>query len=105
MLRLFVTRHGETVLNTQRKLQGWKDSDLTENGMENALSLGNRLKDVEFHSIYASPSNRTLMTASLIKGDDIRVRPWYGEVLMSWGSDPVFPRHMFHLVCGISLGK
>lgn len=32
MLRLFVTRHGETVLNTQRKLQGWKDSDLTENG-------------------------------------------------------------------------
>jgi broad specificity phosphatase PhoE len=34
LLRLFVTRHGGTVLNTQRKLQGWKDSDLTENGME-----------------------------------------------------------------------
>ncbi|MGM0853472.1 MAG: histidine phosphatase family protein [Bacillota bacterium] len=29
-------------MNTQRKLQGWKDSELTENGMENALSLGNR---------------------------------------------------------------
>jgi broad specificity phosphatase PhoE len=36
LLRLFVTKHGETVMNTRRKLQGWKDSDLTENGMENA---------------------------------------------------------------------
>ena len=68
LLRLFVTRHGETVWNTQKKLQGWKDSDLTENGIKNALSLGNRLKGVEFKSIYASPSKRTLMTATLIKG-------------------------------------
>jgi broad specificity phosphatase PhoE len=79
LLRLFVTKHGETVLNTQRKLQGWKDSDLTENKMENALSLGNRLKDVEFHSIYASPSNRTLMTAALIKGGDNGVRPRFSK--------------------------
>lgn len=43
--------------------------------MENALSLGNRVKDVEFHSIYARPSNRTLMTAALIKGGDNGFRP------------------------------
>ena len=66
LLRLFVTRHGETIWNTQKKLQGWKDSDLTETGRRNALLLGNRLQDVEFHSIYASPSKRTLMTAQLI---------------------------------------
>ncbi|WP_141430636.1 histidine phosphatase family protein [Bacillus sp. 03113] len=69
MLRLFITRHGETVWNTQKKLQGWKDSDLTEKGIKNALSLGNRLKDIEFQSIYSSPSKRTLMTAKLILGD------------------------------------
>ncbi len=69
MIRLFVTRHGETVWNTQKKLQGWKDSDLTEKGINNALSLGNRLKDVAFDAIYASPSKRTLHTADLIKGN------------------------------------
>jgi len=68
MLRLFVIRHGETIWNTQKKLQGWNDSDLTEKGIKNALSLGNRLRDVEFQSIYASPSKRTLKTATLIKG-------------------------------------
>ena len=68
LLRLFITRHGETIWNTQRRLQGWSDSDLTENGMKNALSLGERLKDIEFRSIYASPSKRTVHTAVLIKG-------------------------------------
>ena len=67
LLRLFVTRHGETIWNTQKKLQGWSDSDLTENGIKNALSLGDRLKDIEFQSIYASPSKRTVHTAALIK--------------------------------------
>ena len=68
LLRLFVTRHGETIWNTQRKLQGWSNSDLTENGIENALLLGDRLKDIDFQSIYASPSKRTVHTATLIKG-------------------------------------
>lgn len=69
MLKLFVTRHGETVWNTHQRLQGWKDSELTENGIQNALLLGNRLKDIEFQSIYASPSKRTIHTATLIKGN------------------------------------
>ncbi|RZT15543.1 phosphoglycerate mutase [Fictibacillus sp. BK138] len=69
LLRLFVTRHGETIWNTQQKLQGWKDSDLTKNGVKNALSLGSRLRDLEFQSIYASPSRRTLITAELIRGE------------------------------------
>jgi broad specificity phosphatase PhoE len=42
-----------------KKLQGWKDSDLTKSGIENALSLGSRLRDIEFQSIYASRSKRT----------------------------------------------
>ena len=69
LLKLFITRHGETIWNTQKRLQGWKDSDLTENGINNALLLGNRLKDIEFTSIYTSPSKRTLHTAHLIIGD------------------------------------
>jgi len=69
LLRLYVTRHGETIWNTQKRLQGWKDSDLTERGVKNALALGNRLSEVNFHTIYSSPSNRTMETARLIRGE------------------------------------
>ncbi|WP_042351932.1 histidine phosphatase family protein [Bacillus massiliigorillae] len=66
MLRLYVTRHGETVWNTQRRLQGWKDSPLTEKGIHHAKLLGNRLQDVEFQAVYSSPSNRTVTTTECI---------------------------------------
>lgn len=69
VLNLYITRHGETIWNTEKRLQGWKDSALTENGVENAKLLGERLKDTEFDMIYASPSTRARMTAELIKGD------------------------------------
>lgn len=29
---LYLMRHGETLFNVQRKIQGWCDSPLTENG-------------------------------------------------------------------------
>ncbi|MCA1318657.1 histidine phosphatase family protein [Bacillus tianshenii] len=69
MLTLYITRHGETVWNTEKKLQGWKDSELTENGKRNARLLGERLKEVDFTAVYSSPSQRTLATAELILGD------------------------------------
>lgn len=69
LLKLYVVRHGETIWNTEKKLQGWKDSQLTENGMKNALLLGDRLKNIVFESIYTSPSGRTKDTAKLISGD------------------------------------
>lgn len=72
LLKLYVIRHGETVWNTEKKLQGWKDSELTENGMENALLLGDRLKGIDFESIYTSPSGRTKDTAKLISGDRVQ---------------------------------
>ncbi|WPK13765.1 histidine phosphatase family protein [Lysinibacillus louembei] len=69
MLTLYITRHAETIWNTEGRLQGWQDSDLTESGKKNALGLGNRLKDVAFDAIYASSSKRTLETAALVKGN------------------------------------
>jgi len=32
-------------------MQGWKDSELTEKGIDNAKRLGERLKDVNFDVI------------------------------------------------------
>lgn len=68
MLTFYITRHGETEWNTQKRMQGWSDSELTANGISNAVSLGNRMKAIELDAIYASPSKRTFSTANLIKG-------------------------------------
>jgi len=76
VLRLYITRHGETEWNIERRMQGWKDSSLTPKGVENAIALGNRLKDVDFNCIYSSSSRRTIHTAELIRGNrDIHIIP------------------------------
>ncbi|WP_223701826.1 histidine phosphatase family protein [Sutcliffiella deserti] len=69
MLSLYITRHGETVWNREKKLQGWKDSELTEQGKINAQLLGVRLRNTEFQRVYSSPSERTMTTAKLITGE------------------------------------
>lgn len=69
MLQLYITRHGETEWNIERRMQGHKDSKLTAKGIKDAAALGNRLKDVEFSRIYTSSSGRTVHTAELIRGN------------------------------------
>ncbi|RLQ90029.1 histidine phosphatase family protein [Planomicrobium sp. Y74] len=91
MLTLYITRHGETEWNLEKRMQGWGDSPLTEKGKKNALELGGRLKDTEFEAVYASPSLRAFSTAQAIcaerkleiKVDDklreINVGEWEGK--------------------------
>ncbi|ERI93081.1 phosphoglycerate mutase family protein [Clostridiales bacterium oral taxon 876 str. F0540] len=74
MLRLYITRHGETEWNIQGRMQGWKNSNLTAKGVSNAKALGESLKGVEFKKVYCSPLDRTRHTAELIlSGRDIPV--------------------------------
>ena len=68
-MKLYIVRHGETEWNRIGKLQGWQNSDLTEEGIKNAMKLGERLKDIDFAHIYTSPQNRALVTAKHIKGN------------------------------------
>ena len=41
---LYILRHGETAWNTERRMQGNKNSDLTELGRRQALAVGRGLK-------------------------------------------------------------
>jgi broad specificity phosphatase PhoE/uncharacterized membrane protein YbaN (DUF454 family) len=69
VMKIYLTRHGETKWNKEGKMQGWKDSALTEKGIENAKRLGDNLKHINFHCIYCSPLGRALDTAKYIRGD------------------------------------
>lgn len=95
MVTLYITRHGETVWNREKRMQGWLDSDLTEKGEENAKSLGEKLKNTDFTAIFSSPSGRTKATTKLIRGDrdipiiydenlkEINMGDWEGKELLS----------------------
>lgn len=41
---LYMLRHGETVWNTERRMQGTRNSDLTERGRAQALAMGRTLR-------------------------------------------------------------
>ena len=41
---LYMLRHGETVWNTERRMQGTRNSDLTERGRAQALAMGRALR-------------------------------------------------------------
>ncbi|QOY37860.1 histidine phosphatase family protein [Anaerobacillus isosaccharinicus] len=69
MLNIYFTRHGETQWNIEQRLQGWKNSELTEEGVRNAQLLGERLYQTNFRTIYSSSSERALKTAKIICSD------------------------------------
>lgn len=68
-MELYIIRHGKTYWNEQRKIQGWADIDLTEEGRDVARETAEALKDVHFDAIYASPLKRAYDTACILKGD------------------------------------
>lgn len=68
-MKLYITRHGTTQWNIERRLQGWNDSPLTKEGINRAIRLGQSLADVDFDVIYSSPQDRALSTAKLIRGN------------------------------------
>lgn len=68
-MKIYITRHGETEWNKEGRMQGWKNSNLTEDGIKNAKKLGKRLKHVDFDCIYCSPLGRAVDTAKYIRQD------------------------------------
>jgi broad specificity phosphatase PhoE len=66
---LYITRHGETLWNTEGRMQGWNDSPLTKLGITQAEWLRDRIKDTNIDAIYSSPSGRSFNTAKIVKGN------------------------------------
>mgnify|MGYP000898985733 CR=1 FL=1 len=66
MTTLYITRHGETIWNTEKRMQGHRDSDLSPLGLQQAGWIADRLRDVSFDAAYSSPCNRAWQTALAI---------------------------------------
>ncbi|MBC2377982.1 histidine phosphatase family protein [Listeria welshimeri] len=65
-LNVYLVRHGKTMFNTSRRVQGWSDTPLTKEGIEVAEFLGRGLREVPFEAVYTSDRGRTIETAGII---------------------------------------
>ena len=68
MKTVYLMRHGETLFNQQKKIQGWCDSPLTELGKKQALIAKNYFikNGIELDSAYSSTSERACDTLELV---------------------------------------
>ena len=68
-LTFYLVRHGRTLWNEQGLLQGFGNSDLTEQGVKGAKQTGVALKHIPFVAAYSSCLQRTIDTAQYILGE------------------------------------
>jgi probable phosphoglycerate mutase len=64
--QFIVIRHGETAWNAQSRIQGHLDSPLNEEGLAQALLVGERLAREAFSTLYSSDLGRAVQTAQPI---------------------------------------
>lgn len=65
-MKLYATRHGETVWNAQDKVSGLTDVELTEKGIEQAQELAKKLEGKPIDLMLVSPLKRAQDTAKII---------------------------------------
>ena len=86
MVSFYIVRHGQTLLNSLDRAQGWSDSLLTDAGKQTAVEVGHKLKGIDFNAAYTSDMLRAVQTAELVLGEnknsaipikkDARLREW-----------------------------
>src|ERR1700730_12809013 len=64
--RIFMVRHGATVLSAEDRFAGVTDVELSEEGREQARDLAERLSRQKITAVYASPLGRTVETARIL---------------------------------------
>lgn len=71
-MKITITRHSKTLWNKGKRLQGCKDSPLSQDGIENILALKEHINNNHYDIVYSSPIKRALDTAHLLF-DDVNI--------------------------------
>jgi 2,3-bisphosphoglycerate-dependent phosphoglycerate mutase len=100
--RLILVRHGESQWNLENRFTGWVDVPLSEKGIEESISAGEKLKDIEFDVIYVSHMLRAIQTlhyiligsnskrTPIIYHEEKRIRDWEHHIGNPKSEIPIF---------------
>lgn len=89
--KILLIRHGETEWNREIRIQGNKNSPLTDKGIKQAHDAEEKLNKIDIDAVYSSPLERAFKTAEIIvknrnqkiiKRDNLReinFGPWEGK--------------------------
>src|SRR5436190_5710323 len=81
--RIFLVRHGATILTAEDRFAGATDVQLSDEGREQVHRLAERLRDDGITAVYASPLGRTVETASILAaphGLEVQTRDGLREI-------------------------
>ncbi|MFN2542111.1 MAG: histidine phosphatase family protein [Chthoniobacterales bacterium] len=81
--RVYMVRHGVTVLSAEDRFAGATDVPLSDEGREQTRRLAERLSHEKIAAIYASPLGRTLETAQILAAPhrlDVQTRDGFREI-------------------------
>jgi broad specificity phosphatase PhoE len=81
--RVFMVRHGATVLSAEDRFAGATDVALSDEGREQTRRLATRLSEEKIVGVFASPLGRTMETARILAephGLEVQVRDGLREI-------------------------
>ena len=70
---IYIVRHGQTDWNLLHKVQGRKDIELNQTGIQQAEELARKLAGIKFDVCISSPLKRALKTAQTIHNGSIQI--------------------------------
>jgi len=92
MTRCYIIRHAEAEGNLYRRIHGWYDSLITDNGYRQIAALEERFREIRVDAVYSSDLFRTKTTAGALwrpKGLELYTHPGLREVSMGvWEDRP-----------------
>lgn len=65
-MKLYITRHGETMRNAEQRILGRTDDPLSDRGKQQASELAEKMKYIDIDLIFTSPLSRAKETAQAI---------------------------------------
>jgi len=73
MLTFYLLRHGETTWNADNnRYCGRTDIELTAKGLQQAETVREQLKEIDFTDVFSSPLQRARITAQVASGREVR---------------------------------
>src|SRR5438034_10006939 len=81
--RVFMVRHGATVLSAEDRFAGATDVDLSDEGREQTRRLAQRLSREKIAAVYTSPLGRTVETAQILAAPhslEVQIRDGLREI-------------------------